>query len=155
MKRSACLLNFNSKKDVLVVTRRFSDMVCMPGGAVEENETEIEAVIREVFEETGCIIKADDLIPLCIGFGDKEHKHWTTCYLSTLDLEPIQKEDGIIPQYVDLKDFLDEKKSFFIDYNYEVFFNFLKFLSGADKNTAEKLNNLFKPYLDKFSKRVF
>ncbi|MBM6617792.1 NUDIX hydrolase [Bacillus suaedaesalsae] len=34
----------------------------LPGGHLEKNESPIEGVIREVFEETGCIVEVENLI---------------------------------------------------------------------------------------------
>jgi 8-oxo-dGTP pyrophosphatase MutT (NUDIX family) len=48
-----------------------------PGGGVDPGETDIEAAVREVFEETGLVVGADDLVgPLAArtvvhGFSDQ------------------------------------------------------------------------------------
>lgn len=41
------------KNYILLIREKDSDVYALPGGAIEENETEKQAVIREVMEETG------------------------------------------------------------------------------------------------------
>lgn len=43
----------DNRKKVLLVKRRDMPMWVLPGGKIEKNETQEQAVIREVFEETG------------------------------------------------------------------------------------------------------
>lgn len=53
---SAFIVDPNSKKILLVFHKKFHRWV-QPGGHIEQNETPEEAVIREVYEETGLHIK--------------------------------------------------------------------------------------------------
>lgn len=44
---------FNGKNEVLLAHKRDFDLWTLPGGGIEKNETQSDAVIREVREETG------------------------------------------------------------------------------------------------------
>ena len=44
---------FNSKKEVLMIFHKKFKLWLLPGGHIDENELPTEAVLREVFEETG------------------------------------------------------------------------------------------------------
>ena len=46
---------------VLMVRARARDVLYLPGGKAEPHETDVEAVIREAFEETGLRLTADDV----------------------------------------------------------------------------------------------
>ena len=50
--------------DDKILLNEFGDGVCynFPGGQIEENETAPEAVVREVFEETGYSVEAEDYV---------------------------------------------------------------------------------------------
>ena len=40
-----------------------------PAGHVDENESIIDAAIREVYEETGCKVKLTGVLPICMASG--------------------------------------------------------------------------------------
>ena len=113
MKRAVCLLNIN-KEGILSVTRKEDQTkFCMPGGKVEDDETSLEAIIREIFEETGIILKEEELEIVFEGFDTPEKDFWTTVYQSKKEnLKPIQKEKGVIPFFVNKKEFLGENACF-------------------------------------------
>lgn len=46
---------------ILMVYSKMYDYYKFPGGGIENNETPIDAVIRETYEEAGLIIKKEDL----------------------------------------------------------------------------------------------
>ncbi|NNG39503.1 NUDIX domain-containing protein [Flexivirga sp. ID2601S] len=49
--------------DRLLLTRREDNgLWCLPGGGVEPGETWSEAAVREVREETGLVVSADDVL---------------------------------------------------------------------------------------------
>lgn len=117
MKRAVCLLNIN-KNGILVVSRKEEiSKFGMPGGKVEDNETILEAIIRETFEETGVILDSNNLIPIFEEYADKNKIYWTTVFLSFKEnINPIQKEEGINPFFVDETTFLGEN-AFFKEFN--------------------------------------
>lgn len=117
MKKAVCLLNIN-KEGILSVTRKEDQTkFCMPGGKVEDDETSLEAIIRETFEETGIILKEEELEIVFEGFDTPEKDFWTTVYQSRKEnLKPLQKEKGVIPFFVDEKEFLG-KKACFLNFN--------------------------------------
>lgn len=54
---------FDEDRRILCVRRAYAPHNwTLPGGRVEENESPIEALIREVAEETGCIVEPGELI---------------------------------------------------------------------------------------------
>jgi 8-oxo-dGTP diphosphatase len=53
-KSSVIGILFNEKRDrVLLIKRRDVPIWVLPGGGIEENETSEEAIVREIWEETG------------------------------------------------------------------------------------------------------
>lgn len=111
MKKAVCLLNIN-KEGILVVSRKEDiSKFGMPGGKVEENETELEAIIREVFEETNVSLNEKDLEICFQGYATPEY--WTTVFFSSKEnLNTLQKEENIIPFFVNKEEFLGEKAYF-------------------------------------------
>ena len=65
MKKAVCLLVLKEVPsvietfDILVVERLNENTIGLPGGKVEEGETSIQALIREVNEETNLDIKEE------------------------------------------------------------------------------------------------
>ena len=53
----ALLLNDEKNKVLMVCNKDNNDSWTLPGGAVEDNETLEQAIIREVEEETGLTVK--------------------------------------------------------------------------------------------------
>jgi 8-oxo-dGTP pyrophosphatase MutT (NUDIX family) len=47
----------SDRQKVLLVQRRDVPVWVLPGGGVEEHESEEEALVREIFEETGFVVK--------------------------------------------------------------------------------------------------
>lgn len=67
-------LLINSDEKVLSVSRRNKpNDLGLPGGKLEPNETPIEALIREVKEETGLILKQEDCVPIFHSYEGREH----------------------------------------------------------------------------------
>jgi adenine phosphoribosyltransferase len=56
---------FDTATYELLLINRLSDPKgpAMVGGKIEWYESPLEAIIREIFEETGCVVTAEDLIP--------------------------------------------------------------------------------------------
>ncbi|SMC26995.1 8-oxo-dGTP diphosphatase [Clostridium acidisoli DSM 12555] len=65
----------NSKKEVLFIKQRkgpYAGSWLLPGGSIEKNETCVQAVIREVNEETGINIKNPEFVNINEMFGEWE-----------------------------------------------------------------------------------
>ena len=62
-------------KDVLMVYNKDSNAWSMPGGAVEENETLEQAIIREVQEETGLLVRVGDVAAINERFFQEKNEH--------------------------------------------------------------------------------
>jgi 8-oxo-dGTP pyrophosphatase MutT (NUDIX family) len=50
-----------------------------PGGGVEEGETQEEAVVREVFEETSVVVSSPKFFAACINDGEYGDSYFYTC----------------------------------------------------------------------------
>lgn len=120
VKRAVCALIRFGDDQILAVTRRDSDLVGFPGGKVDPGESDVDAVIREVYEEVGISLDPQHLVPIygAIIFGQDGKHYFTTTFLymgdyNTADIE--EKEQGIIPVAVSMLDMVT--KSAFNDYN--------------------------------------
>lgn len=58
-KLAVCALIISPCAEILLGKRVADNLLCLPGGKVEEGETLVEALTREVYEETKLIIKTD------------------------------------------------------------------------------------------------
>jgi 8-oxo-dGTP pyrophosphatase MutT (NUDIX family) len=103
---AACLLLVRKDNLVLAVSRKNDhNDFGLPGGKVDPGESSYQALQREVWEETGIVLKSAMLsIPiftaLCPGpKEDRSKVHVNTCFISaqTVDDKPTQREgEGIV-----------------------------------------------------------
>ena len=70
-----CLIYNEESKQVLMVYNCDTNNWSMPGGAVEEDETLEQAVIREVCEETGLLVEIKDIVAVNECFFRKKDEH--------------------------------------------------------------------------------
>ncbi len=103
----------NEKNQILVVYSPKLDVYVLPGGGIEENETEEEACIREVLEETGLKTKVNKVGAKVIEYfidSTWENNYFVleviedtkTLHLTKTELELNQK-----PKWIDLYKLLD------------------------------------------------
>ena len=57
----------NSCRQILIVKQRLSEsrQWSLPGGRLEHSETMEQAIVREIYEETGLIVEVERLLYLC------------------------------------------------------------------------------------------
>lgn len=70
----ALLYNKDTNK-VLMVNNKDNNSWTLPGGAVEDDETLEQAIIREVQEETGLIVKIGDIVSINERFFEEDKVH--------------------------------------------------------------------------------
>ena len=79
MKRAVCLLLLKDLvhcKEVLIVERVNDNGIGLPGGKVENDETSLDAIIREVKEETNLDITEDNLELIGIISGNSRRNEY-------------------------------------------------------------------------------
>jgi len=106
---AACVLlpTLNRLEEVLAISRR-NDFTQwgIPGGKVERHETNLDAAIREIVEETGLRLQPHHLQPIYSGpcYGEDGRDFWVTTYLYGAGFNSApQAEDGfqIKPMHID------------------------------------------------------
>lgn len=121
----ACVLALNDQDQVLVVTRPGqSERLCFPGGKLEAGETFLEAMVRELREETGLRVNADRLIQIyrapCVGDGGAP---WYDVafflLLDTINAVPGPEEPDLEARFVPAQALIDHSP--FAHYNLDAF----------------------------------
>lgn len=69
------LLYNKDNNQVLMVNNKDNNSWTLPGGAVEDNETLEQAIIREVQEETGLLVKVGDIVSINERFFEEDKIH--------------------------------------------------------------------------------
>lgn len=116
-KYAVCALVLNSEGLILGVSRKNDHTAFgVPGGKVEDNETVVEALHREMLEETGYHIIVDNELP----FVSDVDGYTTATFKATIDTSAIQwkvTETGVV-KYVSKQTLLDGP---FGQYNKQLF----------------------------------
>ena len=116
-KYAVCALVLNSEGLILGVSRKDDHTAFgIPGGKVEDNETVVEALHREMLEETGYHIIVDNELP----FVSDVDGYTTATFKATIDTDAVQHsitETGVV-KYVSKQTLLDGP---FGQYNKQLF----------------------------------
>lgn len=123
MKEAVCLLLQIGDGFLSVSRRGNSNLWGLPGGKVDEGETNAEAMVRELFEETGVVSSIDSFKPIFCGVAEGEVNYLVTTYLWT-DGEiksEIKPEDGLLSGLKTEDELCDDTMSPFALYNKRVF----------------------------------
>lgn len=70
-RKTARAILINSEGKIALMYAKKFDLYSLPGGGLEEGETELDALIREIFEETGC--QCDSIDSLGIVSENRAH----------------------------------------------------------------------------------
>ena|ERR1035437_3875025 len=114
IKEAVTLLYLNDEGKILSVSRKDNHLaVGMPGGKVDDNETKEDALIREVFEETGYEIY--DLVYFFSVFDGHYNCTTFTARIANIGCPlPVNKKETGKVSWITWDDF---KKGPFSDYN--------------------------------------
>jgi len=98
LRLSANSIVTNRNGEILFVELKkgpFAGGICIPGGGVELGELAMNAVIREIKDETGILIENTEPIGFCelIHEGFKDHRI-VTLWHSDAEGEPISSDEG-------------------------------------------------------------
>lgn len=134
MKTAVCLLVVQFG-NVLSISRRGDTTAWgMPGGKVEELETNVEAIIREVKEEIGVNAPAIAYEPLFVDHCPGEDDYWVTTYLwvdTPLRDHELDPEKGFELKWLSREQLENAAVSPFAGYNAKVFEAYDKFTAGT------------------------
>jgi len=129
-KHAACCFVLSGDK-VLSVTRRSTGLWSLPGGKVDPGETTVQAMIRELYEETGLWFAPEQFQPVFseVVVGDDGNDFYCTAYWFADDYKEHQVgtwcfEEGIDVSFIPLLDLL--MNGAFSEYNYKAMQNIKK-----------------------------
>lgn len=133
-----CAIIENQKGEILLEKRHDNGTFCLPGGAIELNETVLEGLRREILEETGIQLNSPKLF--LILSGEKEVFYYP---------------NGDITHYVDLifYDKIDTEKDSFLPQDQES--DSIRFYSLDSLPPDQQLLRGTKRILDKLKKKDF
>jgi len=95
----------------------------LPGGTLEEGEEPIETMVREVFEEAGLVVKAEDVEMIYEGTEYSVHSTHYSLYLTKLQSRPevIMSWEHSAYAWLDRKDFLEKSMNAMDTYMHMVY----------------------------------
>ena len=108
MNRAVVILLFTDDKQIVTISRKNNfNHFGLPGGKVQENETEFEAIIRECKEEIGIDLSDTLLVPI---YSDYEGNYWTTAFIApniTGELNNLSPEKDTIIKFQSENEFME------------------------------------------------
>lgn len=132
-KTSRAILINEEGKYAVMYSKKFN-LHSLPGGGIDNGEDEVSALVREIFEETGCT--CDAIEPLGIVFENRYHADFTSISYyfmvktktiqNVLHLTDAEVENGVILKWCSL----DEMFHLIKDIEHET--NQRKFLQARD-----------------------
>lgn len=137
MKTAVCLLVVQFGKVLSISRRNDTTLWGLPGGKVDDFETNIEALMREVSEELSVIAASTAYEPLYVGFCpgklDPPVDYWVTTYFwvdTPIRDHELSPENGFALKWLTREQLEDPAISPFASYNAEVFKAFDVFTEG-------------------------
>ena len=114
MRKAVCILVFNEDGKILGVSRKNdATNFGLPGGKVDSGETEEQAVLRELLEETG--LRIFDIRKVFEHTEDREY--WTSCWSGRIEGSIHTNEAGVV-RWVDKETLM---RGAFGEYNRRLF----------------------------------
>lgn len=123
MKQAVCVLIPSKFSSGFVAVSRRNDTSRwgLPGGKVDEGESNLDAILRETLEEIFLKIHPNEVIPLFSDVCPGEVSYWVTTYLYTYDTIALKAEEGLTLNTLSRSQLSDSSISPFAEYNTKVF----------------------------------
>ena len=140
-RKTARAIVLNAEKRCAVIYAEKFHLYSLPGGGIEEGEDEVSALVREVYEETGCT--CDTIEPLGIVSENRYHQDYTALAYyfvvhtkaqgAALHLTEAEERDGLTVKWCYLHEALE------LIQNAEHETNQKKFLQARDVAALKEL----------------
>jgi 8-oxo-dGTP diphosphatase len=122
LKRAVCVLLTLKSGMVLALKRSDNGLYGLPGGKAEENESVIDAAVRECQEETGYVVALSDRTPYVGRVSDFLVTTFTALYIERVS-KPLTPDEGEVKWVNEFK-LTDYNTCAYAEYNKNVFRHF-------------------------------